>query len=274
MDHLPKPQQRGRYVQKLTFPLRCDPNGYDNAPLETYPERRGFRLNYWSDLEFANILTLLDGSRPSVEQSTVLLQERLYFGLLSVINSIYGTEFNGHDYVMVSEGTTVLSLEKLPQHANIWFSIDGERPEAERRQHFREIENHQMRALRFLTNNFTEDSHGSISFHGVPDNVVSEDSRIAVESNLEMLLLALHEAITNIDSLVYFRKHIDRTSSGPKVVSRSIHHSMDSLQWVSQRSRIHGSHIRQQLVLFRQSYAARKCKRCTLSVQFEKVSSI
>lgn len=90
MDHLPKPLVLpDNSTSDLVFPCRCDPAFCDDGPLETYPERRGFHLNYWDDdMKFANNLTLPDGSRPDAAQSTTLLQEWLFFGLLCVIHKL------------------------------------------------------------------------------------------------------------------------------------------------------------------------------------------
>ncbi|KIW64008.1 hypothetical protein PV04_08968 [Phialophora macrospora] len=232
MDYFPEPYKQGTGVHRPEFPLRCDPNSYDDGPLETYPERRGFRLNYWDDdMKFANTLSLPDGSRPSIEQSTKLLQEWLFFGFLSATHSIYGSEFNGCDYVRVMSGTSVLSLEKLPQHFNTWFDLEGNRTKAERKLHFREVERHMMRALRFLTNNFTAETHGSLDPSGALGNVVSEDSRIAVEDNLDILLLVFQEAMEFIVKTIYFRERRDWGGSGPYIVSLSTHGLMEGLNW-------------------------------------------
>src|ERR1700761_8966596 len=131
MDHLPKPHVVSTHAPNPVILLRCDPNGYDGGPLETYPERRGFRLNYWDDdMKYANVLSLPDGSRPNVEQSTMVLQEWLFFGLLSVTHSVYGTPFDGYDYVRTSGGVDVLTLEKLPRDLNAWYDAESPRPKA------------------------------------------------------------------------------------------------------------------------------------------------
>jgi hypothetical protein len=232
MDHFPKPYKSGTGAHGPVFPLRCDPNGYDDGPLETYPERRGFPLNYWDDdMKFANILSLPDGSRPSIEQSTKLLQEWLFFGFLSAAHSIYGSEFDGCDYVKVLGDTSVLSLEKLPHHFNTWFELEGKRTKAERKLHFHEVERHMMRALRFLTNNFTENTQGNLDSTGVFANVVSEDSRIAVDHNLDILLLVLQEAMDFVNKTVYFRERRDWGGSGAYVVSLSTRKLMEGLNW-------------------------------------------
>ena len=97
-------------------------------PLEKYPERKGFRLNYWVDLKLANTLTLANGSRPGVEQSTTLLQEWLFFGLLRAMHMIYGIEFNDYDNVEVKNGDRVLTLESFPQHVQPWYRLEWSVP--------------------------------------------------------------------------------------------------------------------------------------------------
>src|ERR1700709_328141 len=122
MDYLPQPHTISAVKPSVIVPLRCDPNVYDNGPLETYPTRRGFQLNFWDDdMKYANILSLPDGSRPSVEQSTALLQEWLFFGILSATHSVYGTAFDGDDYVKDCNGIAVLSLEKVPRDLIEWY---------------------------------------------------------------------------------------------------------------------------------------------------------
>lgn len=229
MDHLPEPLRTLDDTSKLVFPCRCDPSVSHDGPLETYPERRGFRLNYWGELNFANVLTLVDGSRPSIEQSTILLQEWLFFGLLRVIHSIYGTDFDGNDYVKNFGGLSVLTLEKLPQHVNTWFGLEGDRPREERKRHKHEVEAHLMRALRFLTNNFTALSHGSISPTGL-EYVVDERSRIAVEANLEILLVVLVEAMDPVTKTIYFRERRD-WGSNPEAICLSTRRLMEQLHW-------------------------------------------
>ena len=229
MDHIPEPLGTvGTLTPKLEFPCLCDPNGYDNGPLETYPERRGFRLNYWDELKFANILTLPDGSRPNVEQSTALLQEWLFFGLLQVIHSIYGTDFDGNDFVKSSGGSSVLSLEKLPQRVDIWFDLEAGKSMAVRRQHLRDIVQHLMRAMLFLTNNFTANTHGSIGL--TPTHVVHEESQISLESNLEILLVVLLEAIGSFYKNICFReRHYGQNDL--EMVCLSTHRLMNNIHW-------------------------------------------
>jgi hypothetical protein len=134
MDHLPKSlRPLDGPASKLLFPCRCNPNDVDKGPLETYPERKGYHLNYWGDLNFANTLTLSDGSRPSVEQSTVLLQQWLFFGLQNAIHSIYGTEFDGNDYIHSVDEAVHLTLQQLPQDVDTWIRADSDKPKAVRK---------------------------------------------------------------------------------------------------------------------------------------------
>lgn len=231
MDHLPLAHNPSPDLPTLTFPLRCDPNSYDGGPLESFPERRGFRLNYWGELNFANILSLSDGSRPDIEQSTKLLQEWLFFGLLAAAHSIYGTKFDGYEYVAVKDNVKVLSLEKFPQDAKIWFDSEGDKPKSERKSRFHELERHQMRAMRFLTNNFTAVTFGSLSHTGEKDNVVSDQTRIVVESNLEILLSALLEALEFTVKTAYFRERKNWGASGSYGVCLSTRQSIDNLNW-------------------------------------------
>lgn len=202
MDHLPEPLQP--LNPELVFPCRCDPNASDDGPLESYPERRGYHLNYWGELKFANLLTLVDGSKPSVEQATTLLQEWLFFGLLRATHAIYGENFDGNDYVKKPvdhcDGSMALSLERLPQHANTWLELEADRPKAVRRQHFHEVEAHIMRALMFLANNFSPFDHGGLGLRVVP-----QESKVVLESNLEILLVVLVEALECICQTIYFR---------------------------------------------------------------------
>lgn len=230
MDHLPKPLgNRGAPLSDLVFPCLCDPDGFDNGPLETYPERKGFRLNYWDELKFANTLTLPDGSRPSIEQSTILLQEWLFFGLLRVIHSIYGSVFEGNDYVKDSGGKRVLTLEKLSQHAGTWFELEADKPKKVRQRHLHEVVDHLMRALRFLTNNFTALTHGSVGPTG-PAYVVSDESRVILESHLEILLIGLLEAMDSISKTIYFRERRN-WGSAPESVCLSMRGLMNQFQW-------------------------------------------
>ena len=158
MDHLPKPYKTNPWAPKLIVSLRCDPDGCDNGPLETYPGRRVFRLNYWGELKFANILTLPDGSRPSIEQSTKFLQESLFFGLHPATHSLYGTTFNGNDYISTSSTTTVLTLAQLSKASDIWCRLHEETLKTERKQRYHDTERHLMRVMHFLTNSFTANS--------------------------------------------------------------------------------------------------------------------
>ena len=231
MDHLPKPSDDNALRPRLEFSLRCDPNGYDGGPLESYPERKGFRLNYWHELKYANVLSLPDGSRPNVEQSEKLLQVWLFFGFLSVTHSIYGTSFNGNDYVKTKGGNGFLTLEKFMQHSEIWYKLEDRLTKTERRQHFRACVDHQMRALRFLTNNFTKENHGSIGMNGLLDNVVSEESRITVESSLDVLLLALQEAMDFVTRTIYFRERRSWHGLDSENVSFSMQKLIQSLPW-------------------------------------------
>ncbi|KAJ9606876.1 hypothetical protein H2200_008886 [Cladophialophora chaetospira] len=232
MDHLPAPHCVNKLAPSLLVPLRCDPNGYDNGPLETYPIRKGFQLNYWDDdMKYASILSLPDGSRPSVEQSTILLQEWLFFGLLSVAHSIYGTTFKGHDYVTTHDGISILSLEKVPRDLNAWYDAESARPKPLRRQHYHEIENHLMRALRFLTNNFTSDRQGHVAVPGYPDHTVTQETAISLESNMEIMLMGLQEIMQFINGIFTQRGKKPSGELSSESVCLSTHEAMKSLQW-------------------------------------------
>ncbi|EXJ94977.1 hypothetical protein A1O1_00095 [Capronia coronata CBS 617.96] len=229
MDHLPKPLQH--LNPELVFPCRCDPNAVDDGPLETYPERRGYRLNLFADLNFANILALHDGSRPGVEQATTLLQEWLFFGLLQAAHFIYGEDFDGNDYVQGSGESMVLTLERLPQHADRWLKLEADREKTVRKQHFHDMEAHIMRALMFLTNNFTPFNNGGLDSTGSP-RVVPEQSKIVVEPNLEILLMVLTEALECIAQTIQFReRRYVRSEQTPDFVCFSTRRLMDRLHW-------------------------------------------
>lgn len=199
MDHLPEPQRPlGGTTSKLVFPCQCNPDDVDKGPLEAYPERKGYHLNYWGDLNFANTITLSNGSKPSVEQSTILLQQWLFFGLLNAYHSIYGTEFDGNNYVYSDDGVVCLTLQQLPQDADTWFKSSADKPWAVRQKQLHEVEAHLMRALNFVTGNFTAKTY---VYH-----VVHEHSRIGLESNLEILLVVLLEALCIVPQSVHFRE--------------------------------------------------------------------
>jgi hypothetical protein len=146
MDHLPVPHRRNASTQDLVVTLRCDPATYDEGPLETHPTRRSFHLNYWADDYLANKLTLLDGSKPSVEQTTTLLHEWIFFGLLVITHAIYGTTFNPYDYVKTIDGVRMLTLRTLPHHATVWYDSETGRSRKERQRHYRTLQWHLMRA--------------------------------------------------------------------------------------------------------------------------------
>ncbi len=232
MYHLPSPHKSSADRPSLTIPLRCDPNGYDNGPLETYPERKGFQLNYCDDdMKYANVLSLPDGSRPSVEQSTTLLQEWLFFGFLSVTHSVYGTAFDGHNYVKSCDGISVLTLERLPQDLIAWYEAESPRPKPERRQHYHEVENHMMRALRFLINNFTSDRQGHVSVPGYPDHIVTEETCLVLESNMEILLMGLQENLQFINGIFTQKGMKPSGELSSESVCLSTHELMRTLRW-------------------------------------------
>ena len=232
MDHLPQPHCISPLAPSVTVPLRCDPNGYDNGPLESYPVRKGFQLNYWDDdKKYANILSLPDGSRPSVEKSTILLQKWLFFGFLSVTHSIYGTPFNGYDYVKTTGGVAVLSLEKVPRVLNAWYEAKTPRPKPLRRQHYHDVENHLMRALRFLTNNFTSDRQRHVAFSGYPGHTVTEETAISLESNMEILLMSLLEIMQFINGIFTQKGKQPSGELSSESVCLSTHKLMKRLHW-------------------------------------------
>ncbi|KIV82623.1 hypothetical protein PV11_04721 [Exophiala sideris] len=231
MEHLPQPfPLRKSATSKLVFPCRCDPNLLDDGPLETYPERKGFRLNYWGDLNYANTLTLADGSKPDVEQSTTLLQEWLFFGMLRAIHKIYGTEFNGYDYVEIVDNDNVLTLKRFPEHVQTWYRLEAEQPKAVRKQHFRGVEAHMLRALRFLSNNFTDDTAGSIGLTG-PDNVVPLEAQIVLESKLEILLAVLNEAMDWATKAIYFQERRPYHGAASAFICLSTYRHVKRLAW-------------------------------------------
>lgn len=119
--------------------------------------------------------------------------------------SFYGTEFNGHEYVEMRDGDRVLTLKRLPEHAQTWYKLEEKRSKAVRRQHFRQIEAHMFRALRFLSNNFTEDNAGSPGPTG-PLYVVPPEAQIVLESKLEILLLVLLEAMEPVTKAILFQE--------------------------------------------------------------------
>ena len=232
MDHLPRPHSTSTGRPSLHVPLRCDPNGYDNGPLETYPERKGYQLNYWDDdMKYANVLSMPDGSRPSVEQSTTLLQEWLFFGFLSAIHSVYGTPFDGHDYVKTCDDVSVLTLEKLPQDLIAWYNAESPRPKPKRRQHYHEVENHVMRALRFLINNFTSDRQGHVSMPDHPDHIVTEETCVTLESNMEILLMSLQEILQFINGNFTQKGMKPSGELSSASVCLSTHEMMRTLHW-------------------------------------------
>ncbi|KAI1609032.1 hypothetical protein EDD37DRAFT_612334 [Exophiala viscosa] len=232
MEHLPRPLLLfDKSTPDLVFPCRCDPDLCDDGPLETYPERRGFSLNYWDDImKFANILKLADGSKPDVEQSTTLMQEWLFFGLLRAMHRSYGTEFKGSDYIAVVHGNRVLTLKRLPEHVQTWYELEGERPRAIRKRHFHEIEAHLIRALRFLSNNFTEDNAGSRGPTG-PWYVVPVVSQVVLESNLEILLLVLTEAMEHITQAILFQERRVNYDPASACVCFSTNALVERLAW-------------------------------------------
>ncbi|KAK4946016.1 hypothetical protein LTR10_014818 [Elasticomyces elasticus] len=231
MEHLPQPfPLRKSATSKLVFPCRCDPNLLDDGPLETYPERKGFRLNYWGDLNYANTLTLADGSKPDVEQSTTLLQEWLFFGMLRAIHKIYGTEFNGYDYVEIVDNDNVLTLKRFPEHVQTWYRLEAEQPKAVRKQHFRGVEAHMLRALRFLSNNFTDDTAGSIGLTG-PDNVIPLEAQIVLESKLEILLAVLNEAMDWATKAIYFQERKPYHGAASAYICLSTYRHVKRLAW-------------------------------------------
>jgi hypothetical protein len=157
------------------------------------------------------------------------LQEWLFSCFLKVIHSIYGVNFNGNEFFKSSGGSSVLTLEKLPQRINDWFELETEKPRAMRRQRLREIQPHLVRALCFLTNNFTALTHASVSPTGI-DHVVHEKSQIALESNLEILLVVLLKAMDSASKTIYFRERRNWGSS-PQVVCVSTHRLKNDLCW-------------------------------------------
>ncbi|KAL9615735.1 MAG: hypothetical protein Q9160_009301 [Pyrenula sp. 1 TL-2023] len=230
MDFLPEPLRPSS--SNLVFPCRCDPNGFDNGPLETFPERRGFRLNYWDERRFANVLTLADGSRPSVEQSTKLAQEWLFFGLLQVIHAIYGASFDGNDFVETFDGAKILTIKRLPQSVKTWSELEAKQTDIVVRQHFREVTLHHIRALLFVSNNFSALNHGGLSAEGGL-HLVHEEERVNLESNLEVLLSVLLEALDIVTKTIRFRerRYWSYGNMGGEPVCRSIRGLTDNSNW-------------------------------------------
>ena len=226
MDHLPEPHRPlGGTTSKLLVPCRCSPNDVDKGWLGTYPVRKGYHANYWGDDLFTNIIRLPNGSRPSVEQSTILLQQWLFFGLLNAYHSVYGTEFDGNKYIHSVDEAVYLTLQQLPRDADTWFRTNVNKPMAVRRKQLHEAEGHWMRALCFFIDNFTE---GSSGHH---DHIVHEHERVVIESSFEILLATLLEALCIVPQSVRFCEWKGNRGLSANEVCHATRRLMNSPTW-------------------------------------------
>ena len=226
MDHLPEPH-RPLGGTKLLVPCRCSPNDVDKGWLGTYPLRKGYHAHYWEDNRFTNIIRLPtpNWSRPSVEQSTILLQQWLFFGLLNAYHCVYGTEFDGNKYIHSVNGAGYLTLQQLPQDADIWFRTNVDKPEAVRRKQLYEAEGHLTRALLFFIDNFTEGSSGA------HDHIVREHERLVIESNFEIMLATLLEALCIVPQSVRFCEWKGNRGLDANEVCHATRRLMNSSTW-------------------------------------------